>query len=72
MTDTLAALKAEWRIHLTHEGGMTTISAVGTREEVERRAVRYIGKPASWNVNKNPHEPNMWDCYRTFRIEPIQ
>jgi len=54
-----------WRIHLTHPGGSTTVTFTGTREQAEARGAQYIGKPASWNCTKEPHEPNLWDRYET-------
>jgi len=61
-----------WRIHLKHPGGATTSSFRGSREEAERYGAQRIGKPASWNVNKEPNEPNMWDCYTSFRVEEVR
>lgn len=61
-----------WRIHLTHEGGSTTVTFTGTREQADERAASYIGKPASWNASKNPPEPNMWDTYTMARIEAVE
>jgi hypothetical protein len=55
----------EWRIHLTHPGGTTTVSFHGTRAQADDR------KPASWNMPKDPAEPNMWDRYETARVEAV-
>lgn len=64
-------MTTEWWIHLTKPSGRTQVRFTGTREEAEAKAASYIGKPGSINVNKRPHQPNMWDLYSAYRIEKV-
>lgn len=61
----------EWWLQLTHAGGATSVRFYGTEVEAAKKAASYIGKPASWNCTKEPHEPNMWDTYTMARIEAV-
>lgn len=62
----------EWLIHLAHPGGTTWVRFHGTRAEAAQKAASYIGKPASWNCTKEPHEPNLWDTYTLAELEVVE
>lgn len=63
---------SEWWIHLKSTGNCNASHRFrGTREAAEQDAKAHMGKVASWNCRKEPHQPNLWDFYNAWELEEI-